>query len=419
VTAIALDERLLIRASAGTGKTYALTSRIISRLHSGVDPSAMLAVTFTRNAAAEILNRVLVRLARAATDAEELGKLAAAIGVPKLDPARCQELLGQLVDHLQHIRVSTLDSYFAQVATSFCLELGLPPAWQMLDRNAVVAMKRRAIDRLIGRGDQAVLRRLVNLLAGTDTSRSIADVLAGVVGPMNDVYLDTAAEAWTWITPPPRLTDAQRDELLTRFEAAPIPDDQRWQTAHLKSLEAARRRNWTAFAKAGVAASMAKGKDDYRGVVISNEVREAYEEVLAVASADVVNILADQTAATRDLLELFDAEYKALKGDERCLEFSDVTRTLAGSSHDSTPDQLAHRLNGSVDHLLFDEFQDTSSLQWRVLEPLAREVTGEHPETKSRPSMVGGVASRVSSARSRTSYSSFQITWSRATGPHR
>ena len=58
----------LIRASAGSGKTFQLTNRYLALLAAGVDPGAILATTFTRKAAGEILDRVLVRLALAAGD---------------------------------------------------------------------------------------------------------------------------------------------------------------------------------------------------------------------------------------------------------------------------------------------------------------------------------------------------------------
>jgi ATP-dependent helicase/nuclease subunit A len=59
---------LLVRASAGTGKTYRLTGRLMRVLLRGAPLESVLATTFTRKAAGEILDRVLVSLARAATD---------------------------------------------------------------------------------------------------------------------------------------------------------------------------------------------------------------------------------------------------------------------------------------------------------------------------------------------------------------
>lgn len=66
----------VVRASAGSGKTYALATRYLQLLHQGVSPDTILATTFTRKAAGEILERILLRLAKAAQDPAETAKLA-------------------------------------------------------------------------------------------------------------------------------------------------------------------------------------------------------------------------------------------------------------------------------------------------------------------------------------------------------
>jgi len=52
----------LLLASAGTGKTFRLTNQFLRLLLAGVDPERVLATTFTRKAAGEILDRVLQRI---------------------------------------------------------------------------------------------------------------------------------------------------------------------------------------------------------------------------------------------------------------------------------------------------------------------------------------------------------------------
>ena len=61
-------EHSLYRASAGTGKTYQLSNRFLELLFADVPPEDILATTFTRKAAGEILSRVLLRLAQATAD---------------------------------------------------------------------------------------------------------------------------------------------------------------------------------------------------------------------------------------------------------------------------------------------------------------------------------------------------------------
>jgi ATP-dependent exoDNAse (exonuclease V) beta subunit len=59
------------------------------------------------------------------------------------------------------------------------------------------------------------------------------------------------------------------------------------------------------------------------------------------------------------------------------LRFADVTACVARVQQHMEGQQLAFRLDGAIRHLLLDEFQDTSPLQWRALRPLARRVLEE------------------------------------------
>ncbi len=73
----------VISAGAGSGKTYTLTGRMIEMLSKGVRPSAIIATTFTKKAAAELQERVRARLLEKGESeaANELGQGAANIGL--------------------------------------------------------------------------------------------------------------------------------------------------------------------------------------------------------------------------------------------------------------------------------------------------------------------------------------------------
>src|SRR4029453_19187379 len=85
------ENNVVLEASAGTGKTSVLVARYVNLLKRGVDPSNILAITFTRKAAAEMRDRILRELRLAA-------------GRSEFDKARWLELRDRVAD----IAISTI-----------------------------------------------------------------------------------------------------------------------------------------------------------------------------------------------------------------------------------------------------------------------------------------------------------------------
>ena len=132
----------LYRASAGTGKTHQLTSHYLRLVCGGARHDRIVASTFTRKAAGEILARVLARLARAATSDEHAQDLDGQLGL-QLGRAGYLARLEQLARRIDGFRISTLDAFFVLVAQALAGELGLPPDWSIADEVDI----RRARDR--------------------------------------------------------------------------------------------------------------------------------------------------------------------------------------------------------------------------------------------------------------------------------
>ena len=129
---LAVDPRrnVVLEASAGTGKTRVLVDRYINLLRAGVDPANILAITFTRKAAAEMRQRILSRLRDAGTQATE-------------DARRWQELRARAGE----ITVSTIDAFCLSLLREFPLEADLDPGFTMADETEIPRLIEQSLDR--------------------------------------------------------------------------------------------------------------------------------------------------------------------------------------------------------------------------------------------------------------------------------
>jgi ATP-dependent helicase/nuclease subunit A len=148
--------REIVLASAGTGKTFTLSSRMLGLLALGFPPETLLATTFTRKAAGEILNRLLLRLARAVLgDEKELKMAREALFYPPGDSEGqgpddlFPNLLRSLIRDLHRVNVGTLDSLFIRIARSFSGDLGMPPDWTISDEPTALRLESEALQRIL------------------------------------------------------------------------------------------------------------------------------------------------------------------------------------------------------------------------------------------------------------------------------
>ena len=351
------DRNILIRASAGTGKTYQLAERYIA-LVQGTSPERILATTFTRKAAGEILERILLRLA--ADDAS---------------PER-QQLLSEFTRRLHRVRISTLDSFFVNVGSSISLELGLPTGWRIVDEHERAQLRLRAIEGLLNDESTADVVRLMHMLSHGESQRRVAAELLDVVESFHDLYLTTDHAAWQKLQPRPCLTNDELNQALEEFSRVPRPKS--WETAHAKSAEDAARNNWQAFLSRGIGKVLFEGRDTFNRVLIPQDVTDVYRKLIRHAQALFITQLANRNEATWKLLNRYHESWSEIAREARVQTFADVTRQLAGYFTGATGDdsrsmeRVAFRIDSQIDHLLLDEFQDTSISQWQALSKLAQ-----------------------------------------------
>ncbi|MBM2813738.1 MAG: Exonuclease subunit beta [Ignavibacteria bacterium] len=124
------ERHCVVTANAGSGKTRVLVSRYLNLLLDGVDPEEIIAITFTRKAASEMLERV-------AKEIDELNqKAVTSVELSKLKKIR---------ERLTGARISTIHSFCSSVLRNFPIEAGINPNFVELNAAERLRIQNNAI----------------------------------------------------------------------------------------------------------------------------------------------------------------------------------------------------------------------------------------------------------------------------------
>ncbi len=410
---------VMILASAGSGKTYALTNRYVRLLAHGAKPERIAALTFTRKAAGEFFDEILKKLAGAAGDEAGAGKLAAEIGVPALRAADFLKLLRVVTEAMHRLNLGTLDSFFARVVRAFPLELGLAGDFEVLQEHAAQLERRRVLRRMFahaesGTAQQDFIEAFKRATFGTEEKQ---------LGARLDAFLDDHAEVYLAAPDAAAWGRAERiwPEGCAWLDAAAV----RRRDAAIAGLKAAlpwptfsdrQRTRWEDFF--GALPSWAPGAPLPKPVayVMDNAFKawpgvteitverkkvpltpEAGRALRALVSGIVGAELARRLETTQGMFAVlhgYETYYDSAVRRAGRLTFADVQRLLRPDTADGarllTRDAAAEarlfidwRLDAQIDHWLLDEFQDTSYGQWSVLRNLIDEAVQDPAETRS------------------------------------
>ena len=136
-----LDANLIVEAGAGTGKTYALVSRVVALVKAGVRMENIVAITFTEMAAAELSERIRARMDDLLDDAYRAGSDDPLVrdGMERPDLRKIvwsdEELcrLSDSITELDRASIQTIHSFAAQLLRQRPMQVGLPYGWAQWD----------------------------------------------------------------------------------------------------------------------------------------------------------------------------------------------------------------------------------------------------------------------------------------------
>jgi len=407
----------MILASAGSGKTYQLSNRIVALVMRGVEPSRIAALTFTRKAAGEFADAVVGKMAKAAADGEAAARLAAELGVAA-GQDEFRERLGVLVSELPRVFLGTLDSFFARVVHAFQYELGVTGgAFELVQGTALLAAQDEVLGGILGeglRGEVAsgFLESFQRATFGREEQR-VSDLLGNFVKAWHSRYLEVwDREAWggakviqdcgidDWEQSKGDLLENVRQGLATVAWT-----DKRQEPAAEKMLEAMEEfvplDGGNEF-KTGLLAKILASWDEImegeavvkfqKDFVLPTPACEALQKAVASMARAVFEGHLTRTRAVREVMEAYEGRYHRELRERARLAFDDVKR-LMGEWARSEGARLRRewvdfRLDGRFEHWLLDEFQDTSRADWQGVEPLIDEAAMD-PEGRKSVFVVG------------------------------
>ncbi len=385
--AVDRNRHVVLEASAGTGKTSVLVSRYLNLLGAGVDPANILAMTFTRKAAAEMRERILGQLRRAAATSET---------------ARRQ--WRALRDRLSDVHITTIDAFCLSLLREFPLEADLDPGFGIADETEAPRLMAQALDRA-----QRIFGALVPRDEGVAlllTRLGATNLRTGLVWLLRHRLVAPRALRRLLATGPTRLTleqtaRATMTRLRRALESAPgglqafladgptghprfrmlAADLQRLDTfgcdpADVRSLldrlsehvltRAGKPRQRTAYAHADFPSRASRT----RHIEAVRQLAPAFAAIATRYRRGVGEVLA---RAVWRVYRIAEREYRRTLRQHAVLDFVDVQRLALGLLRQMDEfAQSRYRLESRYHHVLVDEFQDTSRAQWELVSLLVQ-----------------------------------------------
>jgi len=360
---------LAYSASAGSGKTFALSVRYISLLFMGESPSSILAATFTNKAAAEMRQRVVDSLRHLGGNEAFLDAVLAQTGMSRTELFSKQpEVLARFLSSTPYI--VTLDSFFSSILRSASLELGLEPDFVTKEQGDE-KLEMHFLEEVQA---EELLSSLVKLALDIEDKRfgKIFDLMQNFYKV--DPLLPKQEEVTLSISKQEEKIEELRLKTIKALMDAGAADRavKQFDTKSVKELFGKK-----LFEKESLV------EHSWFKKVVNEEIEGLYgfmkQELSLWAKAKEAIVL-------HNLFKIYDYYRNANITNAKSsgvLSFDDLTYFVYRLLHESISKEFLYfKIDSKFKHILLDEFQDTSTLQFLLLQPLIDEIFSGHGQSE-------------------------------------
>ncbi|MDB4679322.1 UvrD-helicase domain-containing protein, partial [Rhodopirellula sp.] len=285
------------------------------------------------------------------------------------------KLTEKLLLQIHRLRISTLDSLFTQLAKSFPFDLRLPAAWRLTDEIEDQWLRERAVESMISQLEQAEMSSLMSMLGKGEIRRSIAHELLQVIENAYSMQRQCEKDVWLGVKCPKQPSEETIRNAVVAFRSAE-PRQKRLRQKLLAFAEILENGDHESLIEETLVTNYEIARRTgtpltYYRSEFPDGLEAAFDTLYSVAKVKHLSLLCVQNEGTGRLLEVYEQHVSGLTEVARVLSFEDIGVRLSSFFRQFEPGEILQRLDGSIDHLLLDEFQDTSPVQWQVIYPFA------------------------------------------------
>jgi hypothetical protein len=355
-----MKDYLALKASAGSGKTFALSVRYIALVLRGENINEIIALTFTKKAANEMKERIISTFLNLHTKEkkDELDKVCKELGL-SLDEAikRRDERLGVFLQ--SELKIYTFDAFFSGILKKFSQNLGLSPDYSVQDSLQDLAWKKfvknvSADKKLLG---ELALMMIISSQKEASFSQTLAKFYESFGGELESSSASYPDDS--------KVRAAQRaiNEHIALQNGASDMAKKTFSEQNLFELFKNK-----VFARESL---------DYRtfSKIYTHELDRLFDELKGAAKNYILEVEKYRLSGFSKLLKLYKASNLGLNKELNALSFADINKLVFKLLVQSLDKEaLYFRLDGRINHLLVDEFQDTNVMQYEIILPLITEI---------------------------------------------